>query len=410
MKTAVHGMPRIGERRALKWALEAYWAGRTGLPELASAAAAVRRRNWDRLAEAKVGYVPSNDFSLYDHMLDAAVAVGAIPDRFRTGEPAHGSGSGPDPELTRYFAMARGGLAGRAGGSEVAPLELTKWFDTNYHHLVPEIGPDTAFVPDPSKACGELAEATALGVPTEPVLLGPLTFLTRSAPTVPSFDPMTLLGRLVEVYVELLGALARQGARWVRLDEPALVEDRSAEELAACAAAYRRLADAPGRPKIAVATYFGHVGEAMAMLADLPVDGVGLDFCAGGENLDLLSKVGGLGDKILFAGVVDGRNVWANDLDRSLELLERLGGLSAELVVSTSCSLLHVPESLSPEAALDPEVRPWLAFAAEKLTELSVLARGAEGGRAAVADDLEANRDVRAARARSPRTSDPAVR
>ncbi|MGH9299575.1 MAG: 5-methyltetrahydropteroyltriglutamate--homocysteine S-methyltransferase, partial [Acidimicrobiales bacterium] len=335
---------------------------------------------------------------LYDHVLDAAVAVGAVPDRFCNG--------GEPSDLARYFTMARGG---ELGGAPVAALDLTKWFDTNYHHLVPEMGPTTVFRADGAKACGELTEAAALGIPTTPALLGPLTLLLRSAPTQAGFDPMTLLDSLVEIYAELLAELAHRGAKWVRLDEPSLVEDRSADELEAVASAYRRLAGEASRPKIALSTYFGHVGPAMAALAELPIDGVGLDFCRGPENLALLSDCGGLGAKVLFAGVVDGRNVWANDLVTSLDLLDRLSELCDEVVASTSCSLLHVPASLAAETALDEEVFPWLAFAEEKLGELAVLARGTEHGWVAVADAIEANRAALAARQRSPRVLDAAV-
>ncbi len=399
MRTAVHGMPRIGEQRELKWALEGFWAGRISAEALEATASAVRRHNWKTIAAAGVDFVPSNDFSLYDHVLDAAVMVGAVPERFLSGAGRL--------DLVGYFAMARGG---RTGDGPVAPLELTKWFDTNYHHLVPEIGPEVAFRPDSAKACGELAEAAGLGIPTTPVLVGPLTLLLRSASAGTGSDPMVLLDPLVEVYAEVLDHLAQRGASWVRLDEPALVEDRSEDELAALRRAYVRLTDRATRPKIAVSTFFGHVGSAMAVLADLPIEGVGLDFCRGSENFSLLADAGGLGGKVLFAGVVDGRNVWVNDLDASLALLDRLGGRCDEVVVSTSCSLLHVPASLAAETELDDEVRPWLAFAEEKLGELGVLARGLGQGRAAVNGALEVNRAVLEARRRSPRVADAAVR
>jgi len=395
----VHGMARIGRYRELKWALESHWAGDATEGALLDVAAGIRLDNWQTLAEAAVGFVPSNDFSLYDHVLDAALAVGAVPARFSALRASDG--------LERYFAMARGAAH---DGVAVTPLELTKWFDTNYHQLVPEIGPDSMFSPDPSKAVGEFAEAAALGIETTPVLLGPLTFLLRSATAAPGFSPLTVLDPLVDVYLELLAALAAAGARWVRLDEPALVEDRSPTELDALARVYRRLGEAAARPRLSVSTYFGHVGEAMATLANLPVDGIGLDLCRGPENLALLERVGGIGERVLFAGVVDGRNVWVNDLDASLELLERVSRYTSEIVVSTSCSLLHVPVSLEAETRLDPEVRPWLAFAEEKVKELAILAEGAEHGRERIAGELEANQAARAARRSSKRTNDPAVR
>ncbi|MGC8463650.1 MAG: 5-methyltetrahydropteroyltriglutamate--homocysteine S-methyltransferase [Acidimicrobiales bacterium] len=399
MRTAVHGMPRIGRHRELKWALEDYWAGRCAEEALLDVAAGIRRDNWRTSAAAGVRFIPSNDFSLYDHVLDAAVALGAVPPRFDT--------VGPPGSLKRYFAMARGT---EARGVAIPPLELTKWFDTNYHQLVPEVGPDTTFSPDPSKALGELDEAAALGVETMPVLLGPFTFLLRSAAVLPGFSPVALIERTGDVYVELLAALAAAGVRWARFDEPALVEDRSPSELDALVHAYRRLGEASDRPSLAISTYFGHVGAAMATLAHLPVEGIGLDFCRGPENLALLEEARGIGERVLFAGVVDGRNIWLNDLDASLELLDRLRSYSSEVVVSTSCSLLHVPVSLGAETAIDPGVRSWLAFSEEKLRELSILAEGAEHGPARIAGELDANRSALAARRASERVRDPAVR
>jgi len=399
MRTAVHGMARIGRHRELKWALESHWAGGATEGALLEVAAGIRRDNWQTLAAAEVGFVPSNDFSLYDHVLDAALAVGAVPTRFSPLRAPDG--------LERYFAMARGA---EHDGLAIMPLELTKWFDTNYHQLVPEIAPDSTFSPDPSKALGELAEAAALGIETTPVLLGPLTFLLRSRTAKDGFSSLTLLDQLVDVYLELLAALAAAGARWVRLDEPALVEDRGPTELDALARAYRRLGEASSRPRLAISTYFGHVGDAMKTLANLPVEGIGLDLCRGPENLALLERVGGIGERVLFAGVVDGRNVWVNDLGTSLELLERSGSHAAEVVASTSCSLLHVPVSLEAETHLEPEVRPWLAFAEEKVRELAILVEGAEYGRERIAGELEANREVQGARRSSKRTHDPAVR
>lgn len=399
MRTAVHGMPRIGPDRALKRALEGYWAGRLSADQLQETAASIRRQNWQTMVGVGIDFVPSNDFSLYDHVLDAAVLVGAVPPWFGPGDE--------QPGLDPYFALARGG---EAHGRPVVPLELTKWFDTNYHHLVPEIGPGTAFRANGAKLHGELDEASQQGIPTMPALLGPLTLLLRSSAPPAGFDVLGLLDPLVETYVEVLAELQRRGVDWVRLDEPALVEERSAEELRALGEAYRRLSASGDRPSIAISTYFGHVGEAMAVIGDLPVEGVGLDFCLGRENLDLLRAVAGLPDKVLFAGVVDGRNVWANDLEATLALLDRLQELAGETVVSTSCSLLHVPLTLGAEVSLDADVGPWLSFAHEKLGELAVLARGAGQGRASVDEAIGANRAVLQARRGSKRVVDPAVR
>ncbi|HEY1466555.1 MAG TPA: hypothetical protein VGF11_05830, partial [Acidimicrobiales bacterium] len=347
MRTAVHGMPRIGPGRALKRALEGYWAGRVTADQLEETAASIRRQNWQTMVAAGIDFVPSNDFSLYDHVLDAAILVGAVPPWF--------GGGGDRPGLEPYFALARGG---EADGRPVAPFELTKWFDTNYHQLVPELGPGTAFRADGAKVVGELTEAADQGIATMPALLGPLTLLLRSSARPSDFDVLGLLDPLIDAYADVLADLQRRGVGWVRLDEPSLVEERSTEELGALERAYRRLTESGDRPAIAISTFFGPVGEAMPVLRGLPVEGVGLDFCLGRENLDLLRNVGGLPDKVLFAGVVDGRNVWANDLEATLAQLDRLGELARETVVSTSCSLLHVPLALSAEESLDPDVRP----------------------------------------------------
>jgi 5-methyltetrahydropteroyltriglutamate--homocysteine methyltransferase len=399
MRTAVHGMPRIGRDRALKWALEGFWAGTVSAADLDEVAVSIRRHNWQSMVALNVDFIPSNDFSLYDHVLDAAVMVGAVPARFAPVARTI--------DRERYFAMARGG---DIGGKAVAPLDLTKWFDTNYHHLVPELGPDAVFAPDATKALGELAEASRLDIHSTPVLLGPLTLVLRSTPVHPSVDMLGLLDPLVDAYIEVLSQLKRDGATWVRIDEPALVEERSPDELAALRRVYRRLGDHTDRPKIALSTYFGHVGAAMEEVGELPVEAVGLDFCRGRENLHLLRSTGGVGDKVLFAGVVDGRNVWANDLHASLDLLDELTELATEVVVSTSCSLLHVPLGSATDDNVDEEVRPWLAFADDKLGELTLLARGIADGREAVADELDASRAVIATRRNSPRVTDKVIR
>ncbi len=397
-RTSVSGMPRIGARRELKRALESYWAGRVGAEALSAVGAEVRRANWVAGAAAGIDLIASNDFSLYDHVLDAAVLVGAIPARYL---PA----AGP-PGLDTYFAMARGGSV---AGVALEPLQLTKWFGTNYHHLVPELGPHTRFAVSSDKAFGELAESAALGIATKPVLLGPLSLLRSSRPD-PGFDPLSLLDPLVQVYVEVLERLSEQGAAWVQLDEPILATDLGGADLAALAKVYRRLGEAGQRPRIVFCTSYGHVTPAMGTLVDLPVEGIGLDLCAGPSNVDALAGAGGLGARALFAGVVDGQRPWAADLRTTLAVLESLQDQAAHVVVSTSTSLLHLPVSLEPETNMDREVRSWLAFATEKLHELGVLADGIEHGRAAIAAELEASDEAVRRHERSDLILDPAVR
>jgi 5-methyltetrahydropteroyltriglutamate--homocysteine methyltransferase len=396
-RSTVHGFPRIGDRRELKTATEGYWAGRVPAEELEATARDLRRRTWELLRDAGLGQVPSNHFSLYDQVLDTCVLVGAVPERF-----------GRDAGLDTYFAMAR-------GRADATAMEMTKWFDTNYHYLVPELGPEVELgLAARPKPLVELAEARQLGIATRPVLLGPVTFLLLGKPAAGApagFDRLSLLDPLLEVYAELLDELQAAGAEWVQLDEPAFVQDRSPAELDALGRAYDRLGGASARPRLLVSSYFDHLGDALGVLAGTPVDGIGLDLTRdGARNLESLAAAGGIGDRTLVAGVVDGRNVWVNDLERSLATLATLLGLAGEVVVSTSCSLQHVPIDLEVEQALGPEVRPWLAFARQKVAEVVTLARGLAEGTEAIAEELEANRRVLEARRRSGRTHDPAVR
>jgi 5-methyltetrahydropteroyltriglutamate--homocysteine methyltransferase len=397
----IPGYPRIGKERELKRALEGFWVGKLSEAELAQTAAEIRWANWSIQQAAGLDLIPVNDFSLYDHVLDAAGLVGAIPPRFGWG------GEGVD--LETRFALARG----RSGRGGAPALELTKWFDTNYHYLVPELAADQTFRLADDKPCAELEEARAAGVGdrAKVVLLGPLSFLLLSKATDHAFDPLSLLDRLLPVYGEVVSRLAALGAPWIAFDEPCLVQDRRPEELAALARAYEAIAAAKGQSRLLVQTYFGHVGEAYPVLTSLPVDGVGLDLIRGPENLDLIARHGFPPEKWLAAGVVDGRNVWINDLDASLATLGRLADVVSpdRLIVSTSCSLLHVPHDVEQEAALDPDIRPWLAFAEQKLAEVATLARALNDGDA-VAAELAANRAARRAMAESPRRRNPVVR
>ncbi|MEV0829785.1 5-methyltetrahydropteroyltriglutamate--homocysteine S-methyltransferase [Nonomuraea rubra] len=343
--STVLGYPRIGPRRELKRALESYWSGRSTRADLDRAGAGLRERTWRRLAELGLGGLPSNTFSLYDQVLDTAVLLGAVPERYRDAA---------DP----YFAMAR-------GTEGLAPLRMTKWFDTNYHYLVPEIGPGTVFELDASKPLGEVREARALGFETRPVVVGPVTFLLLGS----------ALDRLEEVlgcYEELLAALAAEGVAWVQLDEPALVGDRTPEELAAVRAAYERLGSAASRPGLFVASYFGDLGESLPVLAGTPVEAIGLDLVRGGV------PAADLTGKIVVAGVVSGRDVWRTSPGRALAALGSVR--ASQVVVSTSCSLLHVPYSLADETGLEPELRGRLAFAEEKVAEVVALAAACAPG------------------------------
>ncbi|MFD4611022.1 5-methyltetrahydropteroyltriglutamate--homocysteine S-methyltransferase [Streptomyces sp. NPDC058440] len=398
-RATVYGYPRQGRGRELKKAVEGYWKGRVTADTLRATAAELRRANWRALAGAGVDEIPTGDFSYYDHVLDTTVMVGAIPARHRDAVAA-------DP-LDGYFAMAR-------GTQDVAPLEMTKWYDTNYHYLVPELGPDTVFTADSAKQAAELEEALGLGLTARPVLVGPVTYLllAKPAPGVAAdFDPLTLLDRLLPVYAEVLADLRAAGAAWVQLDEPALVQDRTPAELNAAGRAYRDLGALTDRPKLLVASYFDRLGDALPLLAKAPVDGLALDFTeAAAANLDALAAAGGLPGKRLVAGVVNGRNIWVDDLSASLATLGTLLGLADRVDVSASCSLLHVPLDTTAEHDIEPQILRWLAFARQKTAEIVTLAKGLTHGTDAIAAELAANRADLASRAHSPITRDPQVR
>ncbi|MFD9029053.1 5-methyltetrahydropteroyltriglutamate--homocysteine S-methyltransferase [Streptomyces parvulus] len=398
-RATVYGYPRQGPNRELKKAVEGYWKGRVSADALHATAAELRRSNRQQLADAGIHEVPTGDFSYYDHVLDATVMVGAVPERHRAAVDADATDG--------YFAMAR-------GTQEVAPLEMTKWFDTNYHYLVPELGPGTVFTADSTKQVTELKEALAQGLTARPVLVGPVTYLllAKPAPGVPAdFEPLALLDRLLPVYAEVLADLRAAGADWVQLDEPALVQDRTPAELNAAERAYRELGAFTDRSKLLVASYFDRLGDALPVLAKAPVEGIAVDFTeAAADNLEALAAVGGLPGKRLVAGVVNGRNVWINDLQKSLSTLGTLLGLADRVDVAASCSLLHVPLDTAAEKDIDPQILRWLAFARQKTAEVVTLAEGLVRGTDSITGELAANRAALASRAGSPITRDPAVR
>ncbi|MDI3314094.1 MAG: 5-methyltetrahydropteroyltriglutamate--homocysteine S-methyltransferase [Mycobacterium sp.] len=391
----IPGSPRIGPHRELKRATEGYWAGRVSRAELAAVAATLRRDTWSALVAAGLDSVPVNTFSYYDHMLDTAVMLGALPARAAV----------INDELDRYFAVAR-------GTDDVAPLEMTKWFDTNYHYLVTEIGPDTRFALNPTKVLGELKEALEQGVPARPVVIGPITFLLLSKAVTGAGAPIERLDELVPVYAELLTLLAEAGAAWVQLDEPVLVTDLHPDAPALAERVYQALGSVTRRPGIHVATYFGDPGAALPALARTPVEAIGVDLVAGAGTA--VASVPELAHKTLVAGIVDGRNVWRTDLESALSRLATLLGSVGALAVSTSCSTLHVPYSLALEASgasgLDDKLRSWLAFGAEKVHEVVTLARALRDGRDAVADEIAASAAAVASRRSDPRLHNEQVR
>jgi len=396
------GMPRIGPDRELKRAVEGYWAGTVDRDGLQAAARARRADGWAAQRAAGIEGIPSNDFSLYDQVLDACCLVGAVPPRF-------GAPDG-DVDLDTYFAMARG-TDGPDG--PVAPMEMTKWFDTNYHYLVPEIGPDTTFRPSPAKPVAELREAQALGIATRPVLVGPVTFLLAATSTGAdlAFDPLDRLGDLLPAYAAVLADLAAAGAEWIQLDEPFLVTELDEATRRSYREAYAALA-AASPARLLLATYFGGLGGNVDLVASLPVDGVHVDLVRDpGQLDDVLDRLPP--DRVLSVGAVDGRNVWRTDLRAAADaLVEAEECLGERLWVAPSCSLLHVPHDLDLEPDLDPELRGWLAFARQKLDEVATLAAAlAEGPDAeSVADALAASDAAVRGRRASAATTAPDVR
>lgn len=395
----IPGYPRIGKNRELKKALEGYWSGKISEVDLLASASGIRQSNRDAQKAAGLDLLPVNDFSFYDQMLDTAALVGLVPERY--------GWSGDIVDLDTYFAMARG----RTGDDDVRAMEMTKWFDTNYHYIVPELSPDSSFMLSSNKPFEALAEAQDAGIESKVVLIGPLTFLLLGKSYDETFDRLSLLDDLVAVYVEVVQKLAEQGATWIQIDEPILVTGVDGAALRGLKRAYNAIAAAKGDARIIVQTYFDHVGTAYETLVNLPVEGIGLDFHRGRKNADLIARHGFPKDKILVAGVVDGRNIWVNDLTVSLQLLTDLTAqIDPDRVhVSSSSSLQHVPYDVRRETDLDDEVRSWLAFAEQKLNEIVTLAQGLTEGRDAIASELKANADLLAASRESSRRRNPAV-
>ena len=391
------GFPRIGPNRELKRALEEHWAGRASAAELASVASAIRRANWQLQARIGIEHIPSNDFSLYDHVLDTAVMLGAIPSRFARRTEL--------TDVQRYFAMARG-LAD--GTTTIHAMEMTKWFDTNYHYIVPELEPGEEFHLASAKPVDEFLEAKTLGILTRPVVLGPLSFLLLCKTRGASALPLALLDALLPVYEQLLARLDAAGAAWVQLDEPCLVLDLPRETRRAYHAAYERLSAAG--PRVLVATCFGDLRANLPTALGLPVAALHLDLVRGQAQLgSALARVPRT--LALSLGVIDGRNVWRADLDAALELVtQATRALGPDRVmIAPSCSLLHVPVDLDSETMLDEEVREWLAFGVQKLHEVVTLTTAVRDGQAAVAQEFASARHALERRRASARTHLPAV-
>jgi 5-methyltetrahydropteroyltriglutamate--homocysteine methyltransferase len=411
---ATLGTPRIGPRRELKSALESYWSGKSGEATLLEAAAALRAANWARQKALGITVIPSNDFSLYDHVLDTSTMVGAVP-------KIYGWKSGPVP-LSTYFAMARGAQGDAHdrscghglhvdGDTHGAPAqEMTKWFDTNYHYMVPEFTREQRFELASLKAVDEHREAAALGYPTRPVLLGPVTYLKLGKSKDAGFDPLSLLPDLLTIYIDVLRRLSANGAEWVQIDEPCLVLDLDDAAGRALRETYARFARALPNLKIMLTTYFGEIGRNLDTALSLPVAGLHLDLIRAPQQLDGIAARIPQG-LVLSLGVIDGRNIWRADLPALLDRLEPVVAKRGtdHIQLAPSCSLLHVPVDADLETDLDAEVKSWLSFSAQKMSELATLGAALTGGRAAVRDGLDAAAKAVAARKTSAKVHDAAV-
>ena len=398
------GFPRIGAHRELKRAVEGYWNGNRSKQDLLDEGRELRERHWREQADLGLDFVPSNDFSYYDQVLDTCAMVGAVPERFPW--------DGDIVDLDTYFAMARGlqekDLEGEGEG--VQAMEMTKWFDTNYHYLVPEFSRDTEFSLSSTEPIDAYEEALEAGTDTRPVLVGPVSFLLLGKTREDDLDALDLLDDLLPVYAEVLERLADAGADAVQIDEPTLVADRTDAERAAYTRAYEALADAAD-VDIHVATYFGSLAENLPTALDLPIESLHLDLVRGeGQLADALDH-GVPDDLSLSLGVVDGRNVWRADLDDRLETVTTaVDALGADRVlVGPSCSLLHVPVDLDAEPALDDDEKLWLAFAVQKIEEIVAIADRADGDAAGTEALFERSRRAIEARAESDWINDPEV-
>ena len=399
---SILGYPRIGRRRELKKAVESFWAGAITAEELEAKAAELRAVTRERLVSLGLGATDSSipeAFSFYDQVLDAAVTVGAVPSRFASLVQADGT-----VDLAGYFTIAR-------GEGNNTPAEMTKWFDSNYHYLVPEIGPETEFHFASDRLVREVAEATVSGYRTRPVIVGPVTFLLLSKPSEGApegFQPLDRLDDLLPVYAELLAALTAVGAEWVQFDEPGLVSESIEvprdQVLAATKHAYDTLGAAPVRPQIFVAAPYGSLDDALPVIDSTPVEAIGLDLVKGSVPQDFHTE------KTLVGGVIDGHNIWRSDLAGAFEKLESLRSLSSNVAVSTSTSLFHLPHDVQDEPLLSDQLKGWLAFADQKVGQVATLAKGLTDGKAAIQEELDAASAALADRHHAAGVRDGAVR
>ncbi len=395
VQSANLGFPRMGIKRELKKALESYWKSSITEEELQEAAKALRKRHWQLQQDAGIDIIPSNDFSLYDQVLDMTATLGAVPERYK-----HTKGQ---VSTETYFAMAR-------GSKSAAAMEMSKWFDTNYHYIVPEIEPDTEFRLSSSKIIDEYKEALALGIKTRPVIIGPVTYLYLSKTNMDGFDKFSKLGDILTIYEKLLQQLKFLGCEWVQIDEPALVIDLDQTVLTCFEQAYTRLKQ-PDCPKLMLTTYFGGIEHNLPLISKLDVDGLHIDLVRAPEQVGQVIEDLGR-DTVISLGIIDGRNIWRANLRRKFEIIidALVKRASNNIQLAPSCSLLHTPIDLEQEIKLDEDLKLWQAFAKQKLNEISILCKGVSLGASAIAEELSFSDTVAHNRNTSPRVHNHLVR
>jgi 5-methyltetrahydropteroyltriglutamate--homocysteine methyltransferase len=400
LKTASLGFPRIGANRELKKAVESYWKKTSSLADLQKSAAEIRAKNWQAQKAAGINFIPCNDFSFYDQILDSLALFGAVPERFKF--------SGTNVDLDLYFAMARGAQA--QNGIDVTAMEMTKWFDTNYHYIVAEFKKDQQFRIASTKIFDEFLESKSLGIETRPVVIGPISFLLLGK-SIDESNKLDLLDNLLVAYAELFKKLQEIGVKDVQIDEPFLVTDLSGEAIKSYLKAYAKIKQMAGSIKLHLATYFDNLNDNSALAFDLGTDSVHVDLVRAPEQFDeVLNSI--KAGQTLSLGLVDGRNIWINNFENSIALakkaVEKLGG--ARVIVASSCSLIHTPVDLINEDQLDAELKSWLAFATQKLSEIALIAKAADGEESEVKDALAANKAALLNRKSSKRIHDDSVK
>ena len=401
-KSSNLGYPRIGLKREIKKKIEAYWSGKIEKSEVIKTAEELRRINWLLQKEIGIDHIPSNDFSYYDHILDTTLMAGAVPERFNW--------DGKHVNLDLCFNMARG--MQDKNGNNAAPMEMTKWFDTNYHYIVPEFTKNQSFTLSLLKALDEYNEAKALGIQTRPVFVGPISYLLSGKQVSDDFQLLDLLPGLLQVYLEMFALLCNAGAEWIQIDEPFLVTDLEPDVKNKFIDVYKQISNVSERPNILLTTYFDGLGENESLVLSLPVEGLHIDLVRDPLQLDhILDNISS--DMVLSLGVVNGRNIWRNDFANTLKLVNKakskLG--NNRIWIAPSCSLLHVPQDIDLETELDPDVSSWMAFAKQKLEEISTLTQIVNHGIDNETDEiLKKNQVIINTRESSKKIHDPLVK